>query len=400
MTTRTEDEQGYRFLVAFSFAGPHRDKVRAIAELVADRLGRERVFFDEWYEHEILGSDMDVLLQRFYAKRSLFVVADVSQEYGDRQWCRAEAKAIRELRFTIDTASDEVQRLRLLDVRFGPGEVPGVFLTTGYVDGVDKSPPQCADVILKRLALIQDRLARADSGATSPPTLAESPDRRPLSWPEICPSFPTWPMANHTEARAEFERLITRDAPWRSLFLRGTSETGKSHITRQMLANAIQIPDLACGRFDFKGTTDVEEELRVFVEYLEVPLPDGKTLNECLRRIVDGLRQRSKPVLLVFDTYEGAGEAANWVEKELLLRVMRDTCFRVVVAGQRVPDSYRAVWAAAARPVLQLTAPGPEEWLHYSKPHRPDVTLDFVRQAHQLCGGKVSVLAQLLGPAS
>ena len=32
------------------------------------------MFFDEWFEHEILGSDMDVLLQRFYHERSLLVV--------------------------------------------------------------------------------------------------------------------------------------------------------------------------------------------------------------------------------------------------------------------------------------------------------------------------------------
>ena len=38
----------FRFDIAFSFAGPHRDKVRAVAELVAKRLGKERVFFDEW----------------------------------------------------------------------------------------------------------------------------------------------------------------------------------------------------------------------------------------------------------------------------------------------------------------------------------------------------------------
>jgi hypothetical protein len=54
----------YRFEVAFSFAGPHREKVRAIAELVAAEFGREKVFFGEWYEHEILGSDMDVQLER------------------------------------------------------------------------------------------------------------------------------------------------------------------------------------------------------------------------------------------------------------------------------------------------------------------------------------------------
>src|SRR5215471_17466446 len=100
-----------RFDVAFSFAGPHRDKVREIAELVAQRVGKQRVFFDEWYEHEILGDDMEVLLQRFYHEQSLLVIADLSQDYAGRDWCQAEARAIRALRFQIDPARNETQRL-------------------------------------------------------------------------------------------------------------------------------------------------------------------------------------------------------------------------------------------------------------------------------------------------
>ena len=42
----------FRFEVAFSFAGPHREKVRAIAEIVRAKLGEGKVFFDEWFQHE------------------------------------------------------------------------------------------------------------------------------------------------------------------------------------------------------------------------------------------------------------------------------------------------------------------------------------------------------------
>jgi hypothetical protein len=154
--------EAFRFDIAFSFAGPHRDKVLAIAELVAVNLGKERVFFDEWYEHEILGADMDVLLQRFYHKQSLFVVADLSDEYADRPWCQAEARAIRELRFEIDAARDETQRLRMLNARFARGTVPGVSKTDAYLDGINKTAEQCADLILKRLALLRQRLAQAE----------------------------------------------------------------------------------------------------------------------------------------------------------------------------------------------------------------------------------------------
>jgi hypothetical protein len=156
----TTPSQNYRFDVAFSFAGPHRDKVRAIAELVGQKLGNDRVFFDEWYEHEILGSDMDTLLQQYYHDQSLFVVADLSEEYANRPWCQAEARAIRALRFEINPARDQTQRLRLLNIRLGEGEVPGIFKTEGYLDGIEKTSEQCANVIMKRLELLRERLGR------------------------------------------------------------------------------------------------------------------------------------------------------------------------------------------------------------------------------------------------
>src|SRR4051812_39002389 len=98
----------FRFDVAFSFAGPHRDKVRTIADIVAKQLGRDRVFFDEWFEHEILGSDMDVLLQSFYHDQSLMVVADLSEAYSEREWTQAEARSIRALRKELDTLATEL----------------------------------------------------------------------------------------------------------------------------------------------------------------------------------------------------------------------------------------------------------------------------------------------------
>ena len=152
-------QDAFRFDVAFSFAGPHREKVRAVAELVSAKLGREKVFYDDWYKHEILGDDMDVLLQSFYHEESLMVVADLSEEYAGRPWCRAEARAIRALRFNLDPARDQTGRLRLLNARFGDGEVPGVFKTTAYLDGVNDTPEQCAELILKRHVLLVQRMA-------------------------------------------------------------------------------------------------------------------------------------------------------------------------------------------------------------------------------------------------
>jgi hypothetical protein len=70
MASTTNPGEGFRFDVAFSFAGPHREKVLAVAQLVAASIGQERVFFSDWYEHELLGVDMDVLLQRSGTRKS------------------------------------------------------------------------------------------------------------------------------------------------------------------------------------------------------------------------------------------------------------------------------------------------------------------------------------------
>ena len=150
--------QEYRFDVAFSYAGPNRDKMSEIAELVANELGKDRVFFDQWYEDEILGSDMDTLLQQFFHEQSLLVISELSDEYAGREWCQAEARAIRALRFEIDPARDATQRLRLLSIRLGPGKVPGVFKTEGSLNRLEKTAQQCAELILKRLDRLQGRL--------------------------------------------------------------------------------------------------------------------------------------------------------------------------------------------------------------------------------------------------
>src|SRR5260221_12867712 len=148
----------FRFDVAFSFAGPHREKVFAIAELVAAKCGKKRVFYDDWYKAEILGPNMRVLLQRFYYEQSLMIVADLSDEYADRPWCQAEADAIDALRLKLDTARDETARLRLLNMRFGEGRVPGVLANVGYLDAVTESVEQCAALILERLGLLRERM--------------------------------------------------------------------------------------------------------------------------------------------------------------------------------------------------------------------------------------------------
>lgn len=171
----TGTQTGFRFAVAFSFAGPHRAKVQAIAELVAEKLGQDKVFYDDWYEAEILGPNMRMLLQSFYYEQSLMLVADLSDEYADRPWCQAEAEAIDALRMKIDSARDETTRLRLLNVKFGDGRVPGVLPNAGYLDATKKTVEECAELILERHALLVKRM-----GEKIAPALAQAAPAQPV----------------------------------------------------------------------------------------------------------------------------------------------------------------------------------------------------------------------------
>jgi hypothetical protein len=373
-----------RFLVAFSFAGEQRDLVRGVATEVERQLGAPNVFFDEWFEHYIAGDDADLKLQEIYGRRSVLAVVCVSGRYGGKPWTLAEHAAIRARQMMCRISEDKRDRLGILPIRVGDGDVDGILFNAIIPDIRNSSVARAAQLIVDRLRLINP-----------------VPDKEvvaPLDWPEQPPPL-RWPMADHREVRAAFESLLTRKAPWRVLLVRGPSEAGKSHITRQMLGNALRVPDLACGRFDFKGTTDMDAEVRAFVQQLDVTQPDaGQRLNERLGHVLDVLKRRGHPALLVFDTYEAAGEAQDWMEKQLLPTLIRATWLRVVIAGQRVPDRTNAIWESDAAPLITLKPPPPADWLEYARQHHSNLTLEEVEKICGLAEHKAILLNQLFGP--
>ena len=83
-----------RFAIAVSFPGEHRRFVRNVVNRLAEVLGRERVFYDEWYESELLGLDGDLKLRRYYREQSEMVVPFFSEHYR-KPWCEIEWHAIR-----------------------------------------------------------------------------------------------------------------------------------------------------------------------------------------------------------------------------------------------------------------------------------------------------------------
>ena len=143
-----------KFLVVFSFAGEQRDLVRAIAEAVEKELGQATVFFDEWFEHFLAGHDADLKLQKIYGEQSELVVVCVSKRYGGKPWTLAEHEAIRARLMETRSSQEERDKLRILPIRVGEGEVEGIFFNTIVPDVRAKSVAQSAKLIVNRLSLI------------------------------------------------------------------------------------------------------------------------------------------------------------------------------------------------------------------------------------------------------
>jgi CHAT domain/TIR domain len=144
-----------KFLVAFSLAGEQRDLVRKIAESVERDLGQHTVFFDEWFEYLIAGDDADLRLQKIYGTQCELVVVCVSGQYGDKPWTRAEHRAIRARSMA---AQKEQDKLRILPIRVGDGEVEGILFNTVAPEVRERSVTYATKLILDRLRLIRPDL--------------------------------------------------------------------------------------------------------------------------------------------------------------------------------------------------------------------------------------------------
>jgi hypothetical protein len=129
------------------------------------------------------------------------------------------------------------------------------------------------------------------------------------------------------------------------------------------------------------------------------PTSATQPLTGRLGHILQALRERRRPALIILDTCELAGDAQDWVEKQLLPGLIRDTWLRVVITGQRVPARKDASWAAESSPPVEAMPPGIEDWHEFGKPHKPGLTRDFVRQLHDAARGRASLMSQVLGPA-
>ncbi len=145
LAERLEEPESNRFKIALSFPGEHRDFVLKVAESLAARLTRQRVFYDEWYETELLGVGGDLKLQSMYERADL-VVPFFSQYYS-KPWCSLEWETIRGI--LLKRRKEDA----VIPVHLDDTDIPGWSAVNFGIRLRGRTPQKIADIILQALAM-------------------------------------------------------------------------------------------------------------------------------------------------------------------------------------------------------------------------------------------------------
>jgi hypothetical protein len=139
-------ESPTRFSVALSFPGESRAIVEQVAELLGEKLGRERIFYDKNFEAELARANLDVYLQGIYLRHSELVVVWLSAHYQKKEWCcNVEWPAIRDILKRRRDHGD------IMFLKLDNAEVAGHLSIDGYVDVRNRPADEITKLILQRL---------------------------------------------------------------------------------------------------------------------------------------------------------------------------------------------------------------------------------------------------------
>lgn len=175
----TEEANQKRFKIALSFPGEKRDFISQVAKLIAEKVGKPSLLYDQYFEAEFARPDLDTYLQNLYHKESELIAVFLCSDYEDKEWCGLEWRAIRDLIKKRETSS-------VMPFRFDNTEISGLFSTDGYIflgEGSSRSPQDVATLILDRYYLKPSKPPSVTS-IEDTPEQPESDDTLDSAWYE------------------------------------------------------------------------------------------------------------------------------------------------------------------------------------------------------------------------
>ena len=140
---------GYEYDVAVSFAGNDRPVVERLVEVLQDH--NLRVFYDFEQQADLWGKDLRRELAHLYGQRAQFMIVCLSDDYPERDWTTFEYEIGR------DAASKRTEDY-LLPLIVGANRPPitGLPTTVGFISLHDRSMEEVADLVLQKLAALQE----------------------------------------------------------------------------------------------------------------------------------------------------------------------------------------------------------------------------------------------------
>jgi len=252
-------------------------------------------------------------------------------------------------------------------------------------------------------------------------------------------------LANYNEELNYFRRLFEADCRNRILFFRGESGVGKTsllsvclqeikaqahqlvHIPIQLRNSSVTVSEIfyRCGEYiGWPRLNQFRKEVSAFQETSVVNIQENRMLGQNQIEVAlyaenpadrahrqaaltnawfSDLKAVPSPILVILDTYEDATtEVKEWIDGPFLARVARTPNLRVLLAGQKVPDSNNIEWGHCCQkrdlfgvhqashwmPVIeamnrQIEAPDPLSWMSgicHVLEGRPNAIMQIIEQ--------------------
>lgn len=140
-------ENQYKYDVAFSFAGAQREYVEQVNNTLKGY--NISVFYDNDNNVELWGKNLYRYLDDLYSTKARYCVIFISKEYAERPWTIHESQAAQERSFRSYDSNDFQEYI--LPVRFDDTVIPGIRLTTGYMDANRITPQELARYIANKV---------------------------------------------------------------------------------------------------------------------------------------------------------------------------------------------------------------------------------------------------------
>jgi hypothetical protein len=142
MQPKSEEPGEYRYDVALSFAGEDRALVESVARYLVDC--DVRVFYDEFFTHELWGKDLFQHFATIYRDKARFCLVFVSNAYRNKVWPKHELRQAQER--ALFSSVEYILPIIIDDV-----DLPGLNRTTGFIDARKTHAWTIGGLVLRKL---------------------------------------------------------------------------------------------------------------------------------------------------------------------------------------------------------------------------------------------------------